>query len=283
MAATPSGLSGDVRAALRVMVSEYGSDALSSPPLMSNMMADLLPDAPRVAKVLIAAAEDHVADMLADHVSQGMDIATAVRLVTSGFAAATMFTPEACSWAVSEFATALGLMNGAALHPGATELLRGASDSLIGPESAHGYAPGGLGAGRQQPEQAANYTQSAELDLGPQRLSTMAPGTGDVAAPPSSQTPGGRLLSRKGRFVASGLVLAAAAIISVPIWATQHDTAGHGSPPGRPARHSSAPPVSAAQGPIAYVADYNNGTLTPVNLATGTLGAPIQVGVYPAR
>src|ERR1022692_3634633 len=94
--------SGDVRAALREIVTAHGPGALSSAAMLSNLLKDLLPDAPRVAKILVAAAEEHVGDVLLDHVSQGMDTATASRLAASSFASATMFIPDACSWVVSE-------------------------------------------------------------------------------------------------------------------------------------------------------------------------------------
>jgi len=107
----------DVRAALRVIVCEYGPEALSVPAMMSSLLADLLPDSPRIAKLLTAAAQDHVAEVLRGHVSHGMDSATAARLAASSFAAATPFPPETCAWVASEFVIALGLTTGAAQSP----------------------------------------------------------------------------------------------------------------------------------------------------------------------
>jgi carbon monoxide dehydrogenase subunit G len=99
----------DVSAALRGIVTDYGADALSRPAIMASLLADLLPDAPRIARLLIAAAEDHIAEMLQEHISQGMEPNTATRLAASAFADSTMFTPDACAWAVGTIAAALNL------------------------------------------------------------------------------------------------------------------------------------------------------------------------------
>jgi hypothetical protein len=101
----------EVRDALRTIVSDpqLGVPALSSAQTMSNLLKDLLPDAPRETSVLVAAAEAGLAQILRDHVAQGMDLATASSLTASAFAARTPFTAEACNWAVAELAVALGL------------------------------------------------------------------------------------------------------------------------------------------------------------------------------
>ena len=102
---------GEARAALRVIVSDphYGVPALSNPQIVFNLVKDLLPDAPREANVLIAAAEARVAGLLVDYTRQGMDPGTAAHLVTAYFAHRTSLTPDACNWAVSELAIALGM------------------------------------------------------------------------------------------------------------------------------------------------------------------------------
>src|SRR6266567_3722946 len=90
----------EVRVALRVIVSEYGSEALSQPAM--------------IARLLAAAAQDRVAETLHDHVSHGMDPATAARLAASSFAAATLFAPEVCAWVAGELVLALGLVTSTA-------------------------------------------------------------------------------------------------------------------------------------------------------------------------
>jgi hypothetical protein len=101
----------EVRDALRTIVTDpqLGIPALSNAPTMSNLLKDLLPDAPKETSVLVAAAEAGLPQVLKDHVDQGMDLATASSLTASAFAARTPFTPDACGWVVGELAVALGL------------------------------------------------------------------------------------------------------------------------------------------------------------------------------
>jgi len=104
----------DVREALQTIVSDpqLGAAALSNAQTMSNLLKDLLPDAPRETSVLVAAAEAGLAQILLDHVRQGMDAATAASLAASAFAARAPFTPEACHWVVGELSVALGIVPG---------------------------------------------------------------------------------------------------------------------------------------------------------------------------
>ena len=101
----------DARAALHAIVTDpdHGVAALSSPRTMSNLLKDLLPDAPREKSLLIAAAEAGLADTLREHVSQGMDTPTAIRLAASSFSASTPLTADACSWVAGEIALAMGI------------------------------------------------------------------------------------------------------------------------------------------------------------------------------
>src|SRR6266567_1229881 len=101
----------EARAALNAIVSDpqHGVGALSSAQTMSNLLKDLLPDAPREKSILVAAAEAGLANTLRQHVEQGMDPDTAIRLTASSFSSTTPFTPEACSWVTGEVATALGM------------------------------------------------------------------------------------------------------------------------------------------------------------------------------
>jgi hypothetical protein len=102
----------EVRAALRSIVSDpdFGVAALSSRRAMESLLKDLLPDRPRDAAILVAAAEHGAAASLRERVEvEGMDAGLAVRLTTAMFARATAFTPQACEWAIIELAVALGL------------------------------------------------------------------------------------------------------------------------------------------------------------------------------
>ena len=111
MAVMPFEHADEVRAALRAIVADpaQGAAALSSSRVMPSLLSDLLPDAPREAGLLAAAAQRDVAGMLAEHVAQGLDIGVAVSLVASSFAGSTAFTPQACPWVTAELAIALGL------------------------------------------------------------------------------------------------------------------------------------------------------------------------------
>jgi hypothetical protein len=84
---------------------------------MSTALRDLLPDMPRETKVLVAAAEEGVAEALSYHVARGMDSATVRGKVARSFARHTGFRPAACQWAVDELAVVLGL-DSAGARPG---------------------------------------------------------------------------------------------------------------------------------------------------------------------
>jgi serine/threonine protein kinase len=96
---------------LRAIVShpDLGVAALSSTQAMSTALKDLLPNRPRETKVLVAAAEEGLAEALSYHVARGMDLATVRDKVARSFARHTGFRPDACQWAVDELAAVLGL------------------------------------------------------------------------------------------------------------------------------------------------------------------------------
>jgi hypothetical protein len=109
MAATQFEHADQARLALRTIVAEHGPEVLSDPRVLANLLADLLPESPRIARIMVAAAQDKIAEELEQHSSDGMDGETASRLAASSFVGATMFTPDACAWVVAEFSLALGL------------------------------------------------------------------------------------------------------------------------------------------------------------------------------
>ena len=109
MAGKPIEFADEAVAALRHIVADSGPETLSQRDLLPNLLKDLLPDAPGVVTLLVAAAQHHVADTLRDHASQGIEAAIAARLTASAFADASMFTPDACAWAVGAFAIGLGV------------------------------------------------------------------------------------------------------------------------------------------------------------------------------
>ncbi len=137
----------EARAALNAIVSDpdHGVAALSNPTTMSNLLKDYLPDAPREKSILVAAAEAGLAGTLRDHVSQGMDAGTAIRLTAASFSSSTPFTPEACNWVTDELALALGIS-----QPGAAGYGGGGQGGANPP----GFAPT---AGDALPTQMAGF------------------------------------------------------------------------------------------------------------------------------
>src|SRR6266516_433141 len=120
MAETPWEHAAEARAALNAIVSDpqHGVGALSSAQTMSNLLKDLLPDAPREKSILVAAAEAGLAVTLREHVADGMDPATAVRLTASTFSTTTPYPPAACDWAAIEIAIAMGIGKDGGTAPG---------------------------------------------------------------------------------------------------------------------------------------------------------------------
>jgi uncharacterized protein DUF4190 len=119
----------EARAALNAIVTdpEHGVAALSSPRTMSNLLKDLLPDAPREKNLLIAAAEAGLADTLNEHVALGMDASTAIQLTASSFSQRTPLTPDACSWVTGEIAVAMGISERNEMDAGARSQDRGSA------------------------------------------------------------------------------------------------------------------------------------------------------------
>lgn len=102
---------GHARRALQNIVADphYGTAALSQPSVMSNLLKDFLPDEPREASLLVAAAQADLAGSLRGHLAQGLDPATAVSLTASSFVSNSSHTQEAGTWVVTELALALGM------------------------------------------------------------------------------------------------------------------------------------------------------------------------------
>lgn len=100
--------SGKVRGALASVVSDFGTRALSSPSILDNVLHDLLPDSPKQISLIVAAGGSTVASSLQEHVAQGMDADTAVRLASTQLAEQTPYDAAGCRWVTGEFARALG-------------------------------------------------------------------------------------------------------------------------------------------------------------------------------
>jgi hypothetical protein len=189
--------SDEAQQALRAIISNpaYGVAALSSPQTMANLLKDLLPDAPREVSILVAAAEAGVAGTLRERVSQGMDVGTASAVVAGSFAASTPFKPEACSWAVSEMAGALGLSRPAARPAPGSSIPSGSSvpggdapptisrPVISAPGPAPGSYPGGAAPGAYPP---GGFPPVSPIPPGQVPLGSYVP-----ASPFPGQAPGG--------------------------------------------------------------------------------------------
>jgi len=111
MTSQPWDSSGNARRALQGIVRDpqFGPAALSQPAVMTNLLKDLLPDEPREAGLIVAAAQADLAGTLRGYAAQGVDPGTAVRLTAGSFVSNTSHTPQACTWIVTELAAALGM------------------------------------------------------------------------------------------------------------------------------------------------------------------------------
>ena len=211
MASTSWDRRGEARAALRAVVSDpdYGVAALSSPQVLSGLLKDLLPDAPREAAVLVAAAEARLADLLAGHRAQGMDAGTACALAEQTLAARTAFTPEACNWVVRELAAAAGFdTEGAVLGAAPADSPR--ADGLPAAPLAAAASPSAAAA-PPGAARAGTAPSGTELPRGWQQTMTAA----GVAADLGRNRVSGRRKALK--VLAAGAVAAAVAAVAL-IW-----------------------------------------------------------------
>jgi uncharacterized protein DUF4190 len=186
----------EARAALNAIVTdpEHGVAALSSPRTMSNLLKDLLPDAPREKNLLIAAAEAGLADTLNEHVALGMDASTAIRLTASSFSQRTPLTPDACSWVTGEIAVAMGISERNDQELDARSQDRGAG--LPGSSDDRRRSWGQQGPSLlQDGVQSAGGGQSQAADSAPPAAAGLGPGSavispGQAAASNYSPAPG---------------------------------------------------------------------------------------------
>src|SRR5580704_11259895 len=159
MAGAPWDPRGEALNALRTIAADpqYGAEALSSAQMMTNLLKDMLPDAPREANVLITAAGAGVPSALQGYLAQGMDVGTATQLAAGVLADRTALTADACAWATSSLATALlppavPLASG----PGGTSPWPGSDHPTMAPQGTGlvAYGPAATlaaGAGRRRP------------------------------------------------------------------------------------------------------------------------------------
>ena len=163
MASAPWDPRGEALNALRTIAADpqYGAEALASAPMMTNLLKDMLPDAPREANVLITAAGAGVPTALQGYLAQGMDVGTATQLAAGTLAERTALTADACTWATSSLATAmLPPVAPSVSGPGGTAPLPGSDHPTMVPQ---GTGPGPVGHG------PVAYGPAGTLAVGPGR------------------------------------------------------------------------------------------------------------------
>ncbi len=100
---------GEVQAALTAIVNDFGPPALSKRNILDGALQDHLPgETTPVKTLLLEAADAGVATSLQEHISQGMDPDSAVRLTAAKFGEHSPSGSEGCLWVTGEFARVLG-------------------------------------------------------------------------------------------------------------------------------------------------------------------------------
>src|ERR1700719_2172801 len=147
MVSAPWDPRGEALSALRAIAADpqYGTEALSSAQMMTNLLKDMLPDAQREANVLITAAGAGVPAALQGYLAQGMDVGTAAQLAAGALAERTALTSEACAWATGSLAMALvpavpPRVSGPG-GPGGTAPLPGSDHPTVVGQGAVSYGP----------------------------------------------------------------------------------------------------------------------------------------------
>ena len=250
MADMPWEHAAEARAALNAIVTdpEHGVAALSSPRTMSNLLKDLLPDAPREKNLLIAAADAGLAGTLSEHVAQGMDSSTAIRLTASSFSARSPLSPEACSWVTGEIAVAMGISETNEAARGAETAQRsnpfGPGATEVSP-AYDGYRPGHGGSAEraefaQQGDSAGQSGRSPWQDSfsGPQ---DNYPRTGDSAPPAAAGFAAGSAVLSPDQGAASSYPQGPA---SQPPGQAEYQQPGRGYSPPAPDYSPPAPDYS---------------------------------------
>lgn len=237
----------ETRMALHAIVADpsHGVSALSNPQTMSNLLKDLLPDAPRVTGILVAAAEAGLANTLREHIDGGMVASTAIRLTSSSFSAVTMFPAEACDWVTGEIAIAMGVN-----VPG--------NDGSAG-ETTITSAPDRFARFTRPPAEPTPENRSNQH--------TAAGVTPSAVRPDPNATAPRRGLTRRRHIVPASIVLVLAAVgAGVGLWLSSSS----------PSHFAAAPrPSSSSTGPLKVdtCARTASGSSAPAHIGSITTGA----------
>jgi hypothetical protein len=99
---------GEADAALARIVAGFGPQVLGRADMLEGLLNDDIPQLPREAAMLTAAAQSKVGDLLAERVRHGISPEAAVALVASDMTARTAVDASGAPWAAGVFARALG-------------------------------------------------------------------------------------------------------------------------------------------------------------------------------
>jgi hypothetical protein len=265
----------DVRQALHAIVTDpdYGAAALSSTRIMTNLLNDMLPDAPREKSVLIGAADARIAEILIDRTGHGLDPSLAINQAASSLAAATVFPRDVCDWVATELAVALGIIAGQELpqHPGPGQ---GPDPDRPGPGPGDGREATTTGRGGTRREDQGRRDQD-DVTIVPDREPATVPEGGGPERRQRGLSP--RL--RTTLIAGGGLVAAAVVVIAIAAWPSPapplpHKHHHHTSPSPSPSPSPTPSPSVEALTTI-----MNPAGAAPVATACST--APLQ-GLDPA-
>jgi hypothetical protein len=159
----------EVRSTLAGAVAQFGAKVLSNATILEGICEDRLPDFPREANLVVAAARADVSSMLTQQVpSVGAE--SAIRLTANWLANSLSITSEASAWVVGEFALALGF-------------------SVAAPQSVSPVSPDSTDAATVLPTSSSTDAVGSET-IAPVRAAVVAPGEPPEAIPvPSAQVP----------------------------------------------------------------------------------------------
>jgi len=193
---------GEAHEAMGTVVSSYGARVLSNPQMLRNLVADLLPDAPRERSLLVSAAEAGVATEMTQYVEeQHIDAETAVQLVARALSERTMIDSTASMWVTTEFAQALGYP----ARPFTSQTIRdtpaaapGGIPSLAEPATPPAGIPslpepplaGFPPPSTSSPQYAETMTAGQYAEAANQQPDTRPPGTGEAGGAPYQQWQG---------------------------------------------------------------------------------------------
>jgi DNA-binding beta-propeller fold protein YncE len=252
----PRHYASQLREALRAAVAANGPAVLDDSTALGGLLADLLPDAPQVIQVLLAAVRTGMVTELTAHAAHGMDAMTAIRLTATTMRENTLVDEDTCLLVSTELAIALE-------YPGA-------------PDS----APTGEQRGEPPAAQPAASARPGE-SMAPE-LGELAVATAPVSAPTVVQTGHPPLPRRRPRarwvLAAAILVAVAAAAIVTVIALRPAPSAPYRCPGSRPCAIKVGLYPDALlitpDGKTLYVANGSSNSVTPV---AGRPLSPIKV------